>query len=94
MTKPMALEDIGWRDDALERVEQFARSGTEFTSDDVREGFREPHHPNQWGGIYHTLANRGVIQRVGFRPSHNRTRRGGVTGVWRGVNVAALKVAA
>jgi len=90
MSQPMPLEDLNWREDALDRVEAFARSGEEFTSDDVRDGFREPQHPNQWGGIFHTLANRGVIQRVGFRPSHNRSRRGGVTGIWQGVNVVAL----
>ena len=90
MSQAMPFEDPNWREDALERVENFARTGVPFTSDEVRTGFREPHHPNQWGGIFHTLANRGVIQRVGFRPSHNRSRRGGVTGIWQGVNVMAL----
>lgn len=93
MSQPMPLEDLNWREDALDRVEAFARTGEPFTSDDVREGFREPHHPNQWGGIFHTLANRGVIQQVGFRKSHMKSRKGSVTGIWQGVNYSVLRVA-
>lgn len=82
----MALEDTGWREDALDRVADFARQGREFTSDEVRDGFREPHHPNQWGPVFKTLANRGVIKHMGFRKSQNRSRRGGATGIWQGVS--------
>lgn len=94
MSQPMPLEDLTWREDALDRVAEFARSGREFTSDEVREGFREPHHPNAWGSIFSTQAKRGVIQRIGFRPSHIKSRHGSVTGIWRGVNVAVMEVAA
>lgn len=94
MSQPIALEDLTWREDALDRVESLARTGQPFTSDEVREGFREPHHPNQWGGIYTTLANRGVIVQVGFRKSHMKSRKGSVTGIWQGVNHSVLEWAA
>lgn len=93
MTQPAALEDLGWRDDALERVEAFARSGAPFTADEVRDGFREPPKPSMWGPVFQTLAQRGVIHHVGAKKSQHRSRKGGWTGIWKGTSPKLAAVA-
>lgn len=93
MSQAAAIEDLWWRDDALDRVEEFARLGVPFTADEVREGFREPPRPNMWGSVFSTLARQGVIQHVGARKSQHRSRRGGWTGIWQGTHPRLTMVA-
>lgn len=77
--------DPWWSDVALRNVYALAATGLPFTNDDVRDrGVPDPHHHNQWGGVYATAAQAGVIECVGFRVARRRERAGGVLRVWRG----------
>jgi hypothetical protein len=78
--------DDWWRSSALQAVETLARSGVEFTADDVRDmGVTEPDHPNRWGGVFLAASRGGLIEPVGARRSTRGPRNASLVRVWRGV---------
>lgn len=78
--------DDWWRSTALLAIREMARSGQEFTADDIRElGVTEPDQPNRWGGAFLTIAREGLIEAVGARRSTRGPRNGSLVRVWRGV---------
>lgn len=78
--------DEWWRDGARRAVHALARTGREFTADDVRDfGVSEPDHPNRWGSLFLAASREGVIECVGARKSTRGPRHASLTRVWRGV---------
>lgn len=78
--------DDWWRDGAMRAVRHLARTGREFTADDVRHlGVPEPDHANRWGGVFLSASRDGVIECVGVRRSARTPRHASLTRVWRGV---------
>lgn len=63
--------------------------GYEFSADDVRRAMdqlhrgTEPHHPNVLPSVFGTLAQAGVIIRVGEINAARRSRHGSRNAVWR-----------
>lgn len=78
-----------WREMALREIEALARSGFEFTCDDVRARVGEPDHANRWGGLFLSARRAGLIELVMVRPSATPSRHAGLVRVWRGTGRAA-----
>ncbi|WP_129711020.1 hypothetical protein [Haloactinopolyspora alba] len=74
-----------WAELADREIAAMARSGSEFTSSDLREVIGEPEHPNHWGPRFTAARRAGVIELVAVRPSSTPSRHGGLVRVWRGV---------
>lgn len=76
--------ESNWRSWALHEIGILARTGQEFTADDVRQCVGEPDHPNRWGGVWLAARRAGLIVPTGqVRPSTTATRHGSLVRVWR-----------
>ena len=74
-----------WKDAARQALAAFARSGTEFTAEDVRDVVGDPPgHPNAMGGSFQKASRQGLIHRVGFRPARRPSRNVSSLAVWKG----------
>ena len=76
----------GWKEAADREIEAMARSGIEFTSDDLRSKIGEPSNPNYWGPRFTAARRRGVIEPLGARPATTASAHGRLIRVWRGVS--------
>lgn len=86
MTAAALEPEIPWKDRALGEIEDLAKSGMTFTADTLRaRGVEEPHHPNQWGGLFQTAKKRGLIAKADYSTSQRKSRHGGFLHAWRGV---------
>jgi len=66
----MKNEHASWRRQALKLIIAICHARIFFTADDVRlcaerTGFKEPHHPNVWGGVIRTAIMAGVMTPTG-----------------------------
>lgn len=78
-----------WREHARWVMDLLAAEGHPFDSYHLSElGVPEPHHPGQWGALFRTYSNRGLIEPLGFEYSRRPTRSGGVCRTWRGTERA------
>ena len=78
-----------WRIAAEAVLEELAKSGIEFTADDVRARVgRPPGHDNALGGLFIGAAKREEIVAVGFRVSTRREAHARPIRVWRGRKAA------
>jgi len=86
MTAAVLEPEIPWKDQALGKIEDLAKSGMTFTADTLRErGLPEPRHHNQWGGLFQAAKKRGLIKKADFASSPRKSRHGGHLYAWRGV---------
>ncbi|WP_147107214.1 hypothetical protein [Nesterenkonia populi] len=85
LTGPMALDDekAVWLANAAEAIDTLARSGKDFTADDIHERVGEPLHGNWFGVAFSIARSAGVITAVGYTAARRRTRNGGALRVWR-----------
>lgn len=84
-----------WREHARGVMDWLASEGQPFDAYNLTElGVPEPHHPSQWGALFRTYANRGLIEPLGFEYSRRPTRSGGVCRTWRGTDKARRNSAA
>lgn len=85
MAAPMPLEEEettareAWKTDALDLIEQLAKTGREFTSDDLyAAGLGPAPHPNMVGPVFNRAMNLGyIIPTHRVRKSQRKARRGG-----------------
>ena len=85
----VVFEDLTWREDALEAIEQLAAKGQPFDSYDLSQaGLRQPPHHNMWGRAFRTASERGIITAVGAHRSKRKSRSGGSCYVWVGKGAA------
>ncbi len=81
--------DDMWRASALRAIATLAGRGTVFQAADVLAlGVAEPAHPNFWGATFRAASQVGLIEHVGYAPSHRRTVQGSVVKTWRGSLIA------
>lgn len=81
--------DDWWRSCAEAAVRNLARTGRDFTADDVRAlGMSEPDHPNRWGGLFRWAARAGLVEEAGARRSSTVSRKASLVRVWRGTALA------
>lgn len=57
-------------------------AGKQFTSDDLHKTLGAPPQQNWWGVLLARLKNKGLVRRVGYKPSERTERNGGVIAVW------------
>lgn len=70
----------GWHtaaDDAMQHLADIRR---------LLEDAPQPGTMNAYGGLFAAWARRGHIKRVGYQPSTQEGRNGGVVAVWKGTN--------
>ena len=64
-----------WNDEADQAILELARSGEEFTADQLIERVGMPEHRNAVGARLSAAARRGWIQRTGDRQADNRAEQ-------------------
>ena len=77
----------GWHVAAERAMGYLRKTGLEFTADDLRRLLGqagEPLTPNAYGGLVMSWSRRGLIEKIGYRPSKQTRRNGGVNAVWIG----------
>lgn len=86
------LSGYGWRLAALAEIRRLAGTGELFTSDEVLDAVGHPdmsHTPNGGnnlvGSVIREAKQAGLIESIGFRPSQQPHRKGGVVRIWRGI---------
>lgn len=77
-------ESNHWKQGALEAIREAAQLHDLFTADHVKDiannmGLPAPHHPNCWGGVFHSALSKGIMQQTGkfiasTRAKHHRQR--------------------
>lgn len=84
--KAAALEDLDWLDDALAVIAEWARTGSRFTSEDLRQSHRPAPSKYMPGNAFQMARKAGLIQVVGYKLSTDKSRKGGIVRVWEGIN--------
>lgn len=82
MSRPAALVDTSWIDQAVRVIEQIARRQPTVTAEDLRREHEPPEHQNQIGGAFKSAYAQKIVTPVGYRPSRDKSRRGGAVRVW------------
>lgn len=75
-----------WKQDALDLIVQLAKTGREFTSDDLyKSGLGPAPHPNLVGPVFHRAMNLGyIVPTHQVRRSRRKARRHGWVAEYRG----------
>ena len=74
-----------WRSVARTRLAALAKSGMEFSADDVTAEAGIPSEPNAVGALFATAHKQNLIRPVGTRTGDNPQRHAGSQRVWVGV---------
>lgn len=81
----------GWAVAADRAMGYLVKRGTPFTADDLNrlmaEVTVEPTTRNAIGGLFMAWHRRKRIERIGFQPSKQKRRNGGVIAVWQAVTI-------
>ncbi|MEX2275245.1 MAG: hypothetical protein WEA10_06755 [Actinomycetota bacterium] len=73
-----------WRAKAERAIEYLIRTGTDFSSDDIRRIAGDPPTPNALGAVFVNASKAGRIELVEYRRSQRLGRHAARVGVWRG----------
>ena len=88
-TRAASLNTWGpWRRRAEAELERLARSGREFTSDDLVDAVGLPvaSSTNAVGALFRAAARRRLIVTTGATTSRRASRAGGLVRTWRGAD--------
>jgi len=89
-----AADDGGaWLSAAWTAMEVLARTGRDFTADDLREMVGAPTRPNAMGSVFLKAKRRGMIAPVSRRQMKNPNSHARSTDVYRGTPISEWKVA-
>lgn len=83
MGRPAAVVDSAWVHHAVRKIEQLAREQDTVTAEDLRKHHDDPEHQNQIGSAFRSAYAQKIIEPIGYRPSRDKSRRGGALRVWR-----------
>lgn len=83
MGRPAAVALSDWTEQAVSVIERLAREHDTVTAEDLRREFEAPEHANQIGSAFRSAYSQKIIEPVGYRPSTDKSRRGGALRVWR-----------
>jgi hypothetical protein len=83
MSAPMALEDTDWLHDAVATIVGISLVQQLFTAEDLAREMRKPPNDKMPGQAFAAARNAGHIEGVGYTTSSSKTRKHGVTRVWR-----------
>ena len=73
-----------WRSLARVELERLARSGAEFSADDLTAAVGIPTEPNAVGAVFAIAHKQGLIRAVGERTGDNPQRHAGHQRTWTG----------
>jgi len=76
-----------WKSEADSLIVSMARSGAEFTAEDVRAWVGDPPRPGAMGGRFLAAIKQGIIQRVGVTNAKRKSSHACLLPVYRGVGV-------
>ena len=82
MSRPAALVDSDWCQQAVNVIEQLARENGRVSSEDLRRELEPPEHANQIGAAFRSAYNQKIIIPIDFKISSDKSRRGGAIRVW------------
>lgn len=82
MSRPAALVDSDWCQQAVNVIAALAREHGTVTSEDLRKNIDPPEHANQIGGAFRSAYNQKIIIPIDFKISSDKSRRGGAVRVW------------
>lgn len=82
MGRPAALVDSDWCQQAVNVIEQLARSQSTVTAEDLRKHLEAPEHQNMIGSAFRVAYHQKIITPVGYRASTDKSRRSGALRVW------------
>ena len=82
MSRPAALVDSGWCEQAVNVIERLARENGRVSSEDLRRELEPPEHANQIGAAFRSAYNQKIIIPIDFKVSSDKSRRGGAIRVW------------
>lgn len=63
-------------------IERLARSQPTVTAEDLRREHDPPENANHIGNAFKSAYAQKIITPVGYRPSRDKSRRGGAVRVW------------
>jgi D-arabinose 1-dehydrogenase-like Zn-dependent alcohol dehydrogenase len=84
MAQADAAEHEAWKTKADAAIDQLAKSGKDFTAEDVRAIAGDPSRPNAFGARIQAAKRDGTIVRVGYRASQRASLHAHPIAVWRG----------
>lgn len=82
MSRPAALVDADWLEQAVNVIERLARDQSTVTAEDLRKHHEAPEHQNMIGSAFRVAYHQKIITPVGYRASTDKSRRGGAVRVW------------
>lgn len=82
MSRPAALVDADWLEQAVTVIERLAREQSTVTAEDLRKHHEAPEHQNMIGSAFRVAYHQKIITPVGYRQSKDKSRRGGAVRVW------------
>jgi hypothetical protein len=73
-----------WCENAMPVMIQVAKTFDCFTADDLRDfqSVPQPPHSNWWGVLIARMKAKGMIRRIGYRPSLRPEANGRVVALW------------
>lgn len=80
----LSVEDIQWRERALNTIMVLASGDAPFTSEDVRAIAGDPERPNSFGAIMSYAARKGLIRKVGYRKAERPSLHASELALWTG----------
>lgn len=82
MSRPAALVDSDWHEQAVNVIERLAHEQATITAEDLRKHHEPPEHQNQIGTAFKHAYRLKLIEPIGYRASTDKSRRGGALRVW------------
>lgn len=84
--EPVPVKDtlIAWKSRAMVEMSRLARSGVEFSADDITGAIGMPPEANMMGALFVSCHKTGLIRPVGTRQGENPQRHGGSQRIWVG----------
>src|SRR5699024_1488203 len=82
VSRPAALVDSDWCQQAVNVIERLAREHGRVTSEDLRREFEPPEHANQIGSAFRAACSQNIIIPIDFKISSDKYRRGRAVRVW------------
>lgn len=80
----LSFDGGAWSDAAWRELVRLARTGREFSADDLIDEVGLPDSPGTCGATIGAARRAGLIRAVGYTTSRRVTRHGGVQRLWKG----------
>ncbi len=76
----LTRESMWWKEQVLEIIRMTANKYSKFTADHVKDladkmNLPPPHHPNVWGGVFHSALSKGYMYQTGKFTQSTRAKR-------------------